>query len=186
MRLESTGLQPATQPRTLLSTGGGMESTVAELDSVGRTVREILQQDFHWADLAFVDGMAPITVRHGQQAWRPKVKLLRRLFGASNGPTVPLSRVLGSSCYLKFCLPDLETQKTMDYQHWRGYLDREVRYSTDADGHLLDRWVRFVGFATNGFDIDVEYVGSSGYARVPTIVMFGASWIQVAFPRDEG
>jgi len=127
------------------------------LEKNSRTLGEILRNKYKWCHLAFIDGMAPIQYRKvggsgKRQVWEPKTKFWRRLFGASNGPIVPLDEVIKPGCFLKFGIPNETTQATMDYQNWRGYLDRDAIYDPQGAGSILESWVRFISFHREGFD----------------------------------
>ena len=156
------------------------EVGLPQIEAASRTLGQILRADFNWSHLGFVDGIAPLTYRGGRQVWRPKTKLLARLVGGSNGPTVPLDQIVKPGCFLKFSLPNEAVQRTLDFQNWRGYFDRETVYSSTGSGYILDRWVRFVSFSDRGFRFEVEYLTAPVRASAPTVVFFGAEWIRVA------
>lgn len=155
---------------------------IHRIEAASRTIAEILRTDFNWSHLGFVDGMARITYRAGRQVWRPKTKLLTRLVGGSNGPTIALDQVIEPGCFLKFCLPNDAIQRTLDFQNWRGYFDRETVYSSTGSGYILDHWVRFISFLEKGFRFETEYLDAAVRAYTPTIVFFGSEWIRVARP----
>lgn len=158
------------------------EVSIHRIEAASRTIAEVLRTDFNWSHLGFVDGMSPITYRGGRQVWRPKTKLLARLVGGSNGPLVALEQVVKPGCFLKFCLPNDTIQRTLDFQNWRGFFDRETVYSSTGSGYILDRWLRFVSFRENGFRFESEYLDVSVRANTPTVAFFGAEWIRVASP----
>ncbi|MEM7172209.1 MAG: hypothetical protein AAF530_18710 [Pseudomonadota bacterium] len=156
-----------------------MESTwpSGKCDAV-RSIGEILRDDFNWQDAAFVDGMAPLDFQNGQQVWKPRNRMLMRFFGATNGRPVKLQDIIRPGCKLKFRASEVTENATKDFQHWRGFFDREAVYSDESFGFVLDRWVRFGSFNTRGFDFSAEYLNHPVVVTLPTIVFFGADWIQ--------
>jgi hypothetical protein len=149
------------------------------------TIHEILKRKFNWGDAAFVDGMAPMGLVGQKQAWKPRIKMLRKLIGGSNGIAVPLEDVLVPGCFLKFCIPSAQIQGTADFSNWRGYFDRETQYTDTSAGFIFDRRVTLLGFADKGFRFDVEYIDASIRARTPSVVFFGAQWIKLSPPIDK-
>lgn len=160
------------------------EMNLQEIEESSLYVSDILTKEYGWNHLAFVDGMAPIDFRNGKQVWKPKAKLLKIIFGRSNGQIVEIGSVVKPGTYLKFILPNQSTQKTMDYQNWRGYFDREAVYSEEGAGFVLDRWVRFENFNNRGFQFTVEYIDKMVEVFIPSIVFFGAEWIKVSNPAN--
>lgn len=152
----------------------------AALEENAISINEILKGEYNWNHLAFVDGMAPIHYRNNKQIWRPKTKLLKRMFGGSNGRSVEVGTIIKPGTFLKFVIPNEPTQETMDYQNWRGYFDREAVYSEEGSGFVLNRWVRFANFNNRGFQFTVEYLDSPVEAYIPSIVFFGAEWILIS------
>jgi hypothetical protein len=145
-----------------------------DIEKNAKTVRDILMDEYNWSHLAFVDGMAPVDYSYifRKQIWKPKSRWFQKLFGGSYGRKIPLENVLIPNCFLKFCIPNEAIQASADYQNWRGYFDRETTYSDISAGHMLDRWVKFLGFKTFGFDFDIEYIDYPVVARTPSIVFF--------------
>lgn len=150
------------------------------VSSEPQTLHEILRKKYNWSHLAFVNGMAPLDTKNGKPFWKPKIKLLKSLLGGSNGPRVNIDLVLGPGTLLKFTIPNEVTQNTFDYQNWRGFFDREARYTNETEGMVLDRWLIFESFHSNGFEFSVRYQGSEVQVYLPSIVLFGAEWILVA------
>lgn len=161
------------------------EFDVEDIEKNARTIRDILMHEFNWSHLAFLDGMATVDYSSalGKQVWKPRSRLTQKLFGGSYGRIVALEEILVPDCFVKFCIPNETIQASADFQNWRGYFDRETSYTATYAGYILDRWVRFLGFQTLGFDFDVEYLNQPAVARTPTIVFFGADWIRVSPPR---
>jgi len=150
-------------------------------------LRDVLVGKFGWAGNAFgKSDFATINHRNQQQVFQPRTKLLHRLVGGTAGREIPIVDAVPIGSYLKFCIPDAETQrafgfvKRMDLGWWRGLFDREARYSTTALGPAFERWVRYRGPQTSGFDFDVEYIDGDVIARIPTLVFTAVGWIRIA------
>ncbi|QSP93325.1 hypothetical protein LPB19_08750 [Marinobacter salinisoli] len=151
-----------------------------EIGTEAKSIRQILQDKYGWNHMAFVDGMAPIDFQNGKQFWKPKTKLMRRIFGGSNGRSIRTDFVIGPGTYLKFVSPNASTESTLDYQNWLGYFERETQYSSPKEGSIFERWVLFKSWNRGGFEFTVAFPDSDVEVVIPSIVFFGAEWILVS------
>jgi len=176
-----------------------------------RTLNTILREDYGWTDANFVDGMARVDVRlgdHMEKFWQPKRsfvdgvldRVLEFFVIEPKISKVLIQHVIKPGVFLRFSLPDekaLATLKpivTLDVQNWTVFFMHEAKYSFSGEfkqiaqaekaHHVFGQWLSFESYerAMHDFDFKVKSLDGNVEIRIPTIVFYGAEWVEVAEP----
>ena len=131
----------------------------------------------------------------------------------SRVPKVSVRQVIKPGIFLRFLLPDEKAMATLkpiaihDVQNWAVFFLHEATYSfsdesnesdewrvqpqkqisqAEKASHIFGQWFRFEGYEGDmqDFDFTVKSLKGDVEVRIPTIVFYGAEWIEIAEPHS--